>query len=85
MAKEVFFKNLPQFDEVDKPEALRMEHFNFPLGLWCVGTLISLLCFLAEIITQRLTKSKNVPTLTVEEPEVTKDVEHNRDVEDVEV
>ena len=85
MAKEVFFKNLPKFEEVGKPEPLRMEHFYFPFGLWFAGTMISLLCFLAEIITQRLTRSKNVPILTVEEPEVTQDVgSDNRDVENVE-
>ena len=37
----------------DEPEALRMEHFLLPLGLWMVGILISLLFFIAEIIKHR--------------------------------
>ena len=49
---EVGFKEEP---EDDKPEALRMEHFHLPLGMWMVGILISLLCFIAEIITHRKT------------------------------
>ena len=27
-----------------------MEHFHLPLGIWFVGLLFSLFCFLAEII-----------------------------------
>ena len=34
----------------DKPEPLRMEHFHLPLGMWFVGILLSVFCFLAEII-----------------------------------
>ena len=58
---EVGFKEEP---EDDKPEPLRMEHFHLPLGLWVVGILISLLCFLAEIIKHRNT---NVPMARLEE------------------
>ena len=32
-----------------------MEHIQLPVGLWCVGTLISLLCLIAEIIIHRKT------------------------------
>ena len=59
---EVLFREKP---EDDKPEALRMEHFHLPLGLWFVGTLISLLCFIAEIFTHRNRKTRQ------EEPSVT--------------
>ena len=59
---EVGFKEEP---EDDKPEPLRMEHFHLPLGLWFVGTLISLLCFIAELITHRNRKTR------LEEPSVT--------------
>ena len=40
------------------PEPLRMEHFHLPLGMWMVGLLISLLCFLAEIITHWIRKRR---------------------------
>ena len=59
---EVAFKEEP---EDDKPEALRMEHFHLPLGMWMVGLLISLLCFIAEIIKHRKT---NVPLARLEDP-----------------
>ena len=65
---EVGFEEEP---EDDKPEALRMEHFHLPLGLWFVGTLISLLCFIAELILHRNCKT-NVPMACLEEPRVTK-------------
>ena len=52
---EVHFKQEP---EPDNPERLRMEHFVFPLGLWFVGTLISILFFIAEIIVKRIRKTK---------------------------
>ena len=39
--------------ETDEPEPLRMEHFLFPLGIWMVGIVISLLFFIAEIIKHR--------------------------------
>ena len=61
------FKEEP---EDNKPEALRMEHFHLPLGLWFVGTLISLLCFIAELITHRNHKTI-VPMARLEEPRVT--------------
>ena len=49
---EVGFKQEPEDDE---PEPLKMEHIHLPVGLWCVGTLISLLCLIAEIIIHRKT------------------------------
>ena len=49
---EVGFKEEPEDDE---PEPLEMEHIHLPVGLWCVGTLISLLCLIAEIIIHRKT------------------------------
>ena len=49
---EVGFKEEPEDDE---PEPLNMEHIHLPVGLWCVGTLISLLCLIAEIIIHRKT------------------------------
>ena len=64
---EVVFKEEP---EDAKPEPLRMEHFHLPLGLWFVGILISLFCFLAEIIVNRGRQTKNMATQ--EEPRVTK-------------
>ena len=60
---EVGFEQTPEDDE---PEPLRMEHFHLPLGIWMVGILISLLCFIAEIIKHRKT---NVP-MARQEPSV---------------
>ena len=40
------------------PEPLLMEHFHLPLGMWMVGLLISLFCFLAEIISNWIRKRK---------------------------
>ena len=68
---EVGFKEEPNDDE---PEPLRMEHFHLPLGMWFVGILISLFCFLAEIIINRRRKSKNktdVPMAPQEDLRVT--------------
>ena len=59
---EVLFKEEPEDDD---PEPLRMEHFHLPLGIWMVGILISLLCFIAEIIKHRKT---NVPLARLEDP-----------------
>ena len=52
---DVRFKVEPEDDD---PEQLRMEHFHLPLGMWMVGILISLLCFLAEIIKHRKSKTE---------------------------
>ena len=76
----------------DEPEPLRMEHFYFPLGLWVVGILLSVLCFIAELIIHRLRKSKtDIPKARLEEPGVTQSTPqsedgHNSDVdiEDIE-
>ena len=72
------------FNEVkkdDKPEALRMEHFYFPLGLLVGGLLLSFLCFIAEIIFHRMVRLEE-PRVTQSTPE--SEVEHNNDVEDIE-
>ena len=50
----------------DKPEPLAMEHFHLPLGLWFVGILISLFCFVAEIINRR--RKSKVPDKAREVP-----------------
>ena len=77
-------------EEDGEPEPLRMEHFYFPLGLWLVGILLSVLCFIAELIIHRLRKSKtDVPKARLEEPGVTQSTPqsedgHNSDVEDIE-
>ena len=55
--------------EDDELEPLRMEHFYFPGGLWLMGTVLSVLGFLAEIVTHRPRKSKS--DVPVEEPGVT--------------
>ena len=46
---EVVFK---EDEEDSEPQALGLEHFFFPLGLWLVGLFISAFCLLAEIITK---------------------------------
>ena len=62
---EVDFKEKP---EDDKPEPLRMEHFHLPLGMWMIGIVISLLCFIAEIIKHR---KNDVPMARLKEPRAT--------------
>ena len=77
-------------EEDDEPEPMRMEHFYFPLGLWVVGILLSVLCFIAELMIHRLRKSKtDIPKARLEEPGVTQSTPqsedgHNSDVEDIE-
>ena len=77
-------------EEDDEPEPMRMEHFYFPLGLWLVGILLSVLCLLAELIFHRLRKSKtDIPKARLEEPDVTQSTPqsedgHNSEVEDIE-
>ena len=73
--------NLNKNKRADKLEALRMEHFYFPLGLWFVGLLLSFLCFIAEIIFRRMARLEE-PRVTQSTPE--SEVEHKRDVEDIE-
>ena len=59
-------------EEDGEPEPLRMEHFYFPLGLWLVGTLLSVFCLPAEVIIHRLRKSKtDLPKARLKEPGVT--------------
>ena len=95
MATEVHFKNLPEFIEDDEPEALRMEHFHLPIGLWFVGTLISLLCFVAEIIKHRKTavpmarlesrvESENLGGMVLSDMEAELDLAGSENIEDVE-
>ena len=82
---EVDFEQKP---EDAKPEPLRMEHFYLPLGMWFVGTMISLLFFLAEIVIRCVTKSKTDVPMTMQEeqgvarstPEV--ELEPKDDIED---
>ena len=92
---EVGFKEEPNDD---KPEPLRMEHFHLPLGMWFVGILISLFCFLAEIIKNWIKKWKakrlsdtegaemDLAVLEVDKARVTfqQEVQHNTDVQDIE-
>ena len=58
---ETHFKEVA---EQAKTEPLKMEHFHLSLGLWGVGILISIFCFLAEIINHHVRKSKTVVPLT---------------------
>ena len=44
----------------DKLEPLAMEHFHFPLGLWVVGTIISISVFVAEILIHHSTENPTV-------------------------
>ena len=47
-----------------------MEHFHLPLGMWMVGLLISLFCFLAEIIKNWINKKKAMRLSDTEGAEV---------------
>ena len=49
---EIVFK---EEKEDSEPQALGLEHYLFPLGLWLVGLVISAFCLLAEIITHLTT------------------------------
>ena len=64
---EVVFKEEP---EDDKPEPLAREHFHLPLGMWCVGILISIFCFVAEIIIHWNKQRKTVRLSDTEGAEV---------------
>ena len=90
----VGFKQKPEDDE---PEPLRMEHIHLPVGLWCVGTLISLLCLIAEIIIHRKTDvtialqgcSQNPGKMVLNKCRAsrlsdTEGAENNVDIEDIE-
>ena len=66
------------------PKPLEMEHFYFPLGLWLVGILLSVFCFLTEIVIHRLRKSKtDLPKARLDEPGVTQSTPE--DIEDTKV
>ena len=88
---EVGFKEEPEDDE---PEPLKMEHIHLPVGLWCVGTLISLLCLIAEIIIHRKTDvtiarlESEIPgeiVLNKSKASRISDKEGEEDIEDIEV
>ena len=66
----VIEKKFIEEPEYDEPEPLRMEHFHLPLGMWFVGILISLFCFLAEIIKNWIEKRKAVRFSDTEGAEV---------------
>ena len=80
----------------DKPEPLGMEHFHLPIGMWFVGTLISIFCFLVEIIINWIRKRKAVRLSDTEGAEVDlavselpdkalqEEVQHNTDIQDIE-
>ena len=82
---EAHFK---EFQENDEPEPLRTEHFYLSIGLWLIGILLSVFCFIVEIAIHRIRKCKtNVPSERLVEPAVphsTPELEdgHNSDVED---
>ena len=89
---EVGFK---EDEEDDKPEALRMEHFHLPLLMWFVGILISLLCYIAEIIKHRKTnvpmarqepsaESENLGGMVLSDTEAELDLTGSENIEDVE-
>ena len=64
-----------------------MEHFYFPLGALLVGILLSLFCFIVEIIFHYLRRS--MTDVPLEEPGVAQSTpesedEHNSNVEDIE-
>ena len=71
---EVRFK---EEEEVDEKEPLLMEHFSLPIGLWFVGTLISIFCFLAEVIINWISKRKAVRLSDTEAAEVDLAVSEN--------
>ena len=75
------YQELLKILETDKPEPLEMEHFYFGLGLWSAGLVISVICLLAEIIVNYISKRSNrdVPIST---PDL--EVEHNSNVDDIE-
>ena len=66
----VIEKKFIEEPEYDEPEPLRMEHFHLPLGMWFVGILISLFCFLAEIIKNWIIKRRAVRLSGTEGAEV---------------
>ena len=53
-----------------------MEHFSLPIGLWFVGTLISIFCFLAELIIHYYIYKKEVPMATKLESETSQMSKH---------
>ena len=63
-----------------------MEHFHLPLGMWLIGIILSVLCFIVEITIHRRTKANfEIP---IKEPGVTQSTpesgdEQNSVVEDI--
>ena len=87
---EVGFDQKP---EDPGPEPLQMEHFHLPYGMWFVGILISLFCFLAEIISNWFRKRRAgrlgaEEGAEVDQVQVSEDpdklVQHNTEIEDTE-
>ena len=60
MVSEVHFEEAEEEEEV---EALRMEHFYFPIGIWILAIILSTIVFLVEIIIHRRRKSKTDVTV----------------------
>ena len=50
--------DVEEVDEEAKLARLRMEHFYFPIGIWFVGIILSIIFLLAEIIIHRIRKSQ---------------------------
>ena len=55
LVSEVHFE---EAEEEEGIEALRMEHFYFPIGIWIVAIILSTIVLLAEIITHRRRKPR---------------------------
>ena len=50
--------NVEEAEGEEEIEALRMEHFYFPIGIWFVGIILSAIFLLVEIIIHRRRKSQ---------------------------
>ena len=88
---ETEYREKLQLFNIDKPEPLTTGHFHLPLGMWMVGLLISLFCFLAEIISNWIRKGRagrvsDTEGAEVEVPDKAREeVQDNlEDIEDVE-
>ena len=55
-----------------------MEHFHLPLGMWLIGIILSVLCFIVEITIHRRTKAKiEIP---MKEPGPTQSTPESEDI-----
>ena len=80
---EVGFEQKPEDDE---PEPLRMEHFYFPLGIWLTGHVLSVIFLLAEVFFFNCcSKGRNVEAGGATQSIPRLEVQHNTDVEDIEL